>query len=200
MAKLTKFTLSPSGDLVYRKTGRLAPDNYIFRKNTVYRVGEDGVRRRVGTLSRKITKTEAAKISRAEKNREKRKARELTKPSKPSKSKPRRPAQPSQRVQRFGDDWEEVRNTEFPEPDQIIKEEFAQRVRDCALSVAPQWLQRRIQALSTDALWEAYKQDAYVFEMYFRYHDPQSPPTRSDASMWLYQFVTRIEQYMGVSS
>ena len=83
MVKLTKFTLSPSGDLVYRKTGRLAPDNYVFRKNTVYRVGEDGVRRRVGTLSRKITKTEAAKISRAEKNREKRRARELTKPSKP---------------------------------------------------------------------------------------------------------------------
>ena len=43
----------------------------------------------------------------------------------------------------------------------LCKEEFAQRVRDAAMSVAPPWLQARIQALSTAALWQAYLEDQY---------------------------------------
>ena len=208
MAKLTKFTLSPTGSLVYKSTGRLAPDNYVFRKNTVYKIGEDGVRRRVGSLSRKLTKGEAERIAKAERNRNKRASRAAAKPSqqkpsKPSKGRPRQkrvsqPSQEGQRVAPYGDDLEDLSDTDFPEAEQMVKEEFARRVRDAALSVAPPWLQARIQALSTEALWEAYQQDAYIFEVYFKYHDPLDPPHKSDVSMWVYQFVTRIEQFMGV--
>lgn len=52
--KLTHFTISPSGQLVYKSTGRLAPEGYTFRKNTVY--GPNG--RRVGSLARILTKKE----------------------------------------------------------------------------------------------------------------------------------------------
>ena len=80
MASLTKFTIGPSGELVYKSTGKLAPSNYTFRKNTVYKVGADGVKRRVGSLSRKLTKTQAAKIAKAAKSRNAR-SRKAAKPS-----------------------------------------------------------------------------------------------------------------------
>lgn len=199
MAKLTKFTLSPSGDLVYKTTGKLAPSNYIFRKNTVYKVGEDGVRRRVGSLSRKLTKGEAERIAKAEKSRNRRRAAKAKQPSRPSKGKPKAPSQ-TQRAgtMRYGEDWDSFEDSNFPEYTQGVKEEFAQRVRDAALSVAPPWLQARIQALSTDALWQAYLEDQYIFETYFKYHSPMDPPHKSNISLWVYQFVLRIEQYMGV--
>lgn len=199
MAKLTKFTLSPSGDLVYKTTGKLAPSNYIFRKNTVYKVGEDGVRRRVGSLSRKLTKGEAERIAKAERSRNQRRAAKAKQPSRPSKGKPKAPSQ-TQRAgtMRYGEDWDSFEDSDFPEYTQGVKEEFAQRVRDAALSVAPPWLQARIQALSTDALWQAYLEDQYIFETYFKYHSPMDPPHKSNISLWVYQFVLRIEQYMGV--
>ena len=71
MAKLTKFTISPSGDLVYKSSGKLAPEGYTFRKNTVY--GKNG--RRVGSLSRNLTRTQAEKITKAERNRSARRAK-----------------------------------------------------------------------------------------------------------------------------
>ena len=202
MAKLTKFTISPSGDLVYKSTGKLAPSNYIFRKNTVYKVGEDGVRRRVGSLSRKLTKGEAERIAKAEKSRNRRKARSASQPkqpSRPSKGKPKAPSK-SQRAgtMAYGEDWDAFEDSDFPEYSEAVKEEFAQRVRDAANSVAPPWLQARIQALSTAALWQAYLEDQYIFETYFKYHNPMSPPQKSNISLWVYQFVLRIEQYMGV--
>ena len=202
MAKLTKFTISPSGDLVYKTTGKLAPSNYIFRKNTVYKVGEDGVRRRVGSLSRKLTKTEAERIAKAEKNRNRRKAakaKQPKQPSKPSKGKPKAPSK-TQRAgtMAYGEDWDAFEDSDFPDYGVDVKEEFAQRVRDAAMSVAPPWLQARIQALSTAALWQAYLEDQYIFETYFKYHSPMDPPHKSNISLWVYQFVLRIEQYMGV--
>ena len=197
MATLTKFTLGPSGELVYKKTGKLAPSNYTFRKNTVYKIGEDGVKRRVGSLSRKLTKTQAKKIAKAAKSRSKR-----TKAAKPKKQQPRKPSQkkaaePSQ-IARYGEEWEAIDETEFPEAADAIKEDFANRVRMAAQSVAPPSLQAKIKALSTAALWQAYQEDAYIFELYFRYHSEYDAPHRSDVSVWLYQFVNRIEQYMGV--
>ena len=202
MAKLTKFTISPSGDLVYKTTGKLAPSNYIFRKNTVYKVGEDGVRRRVGSLSRKLTKTEAERIAKAEKSRNRRKARSASQPkqpSRPSKGKPKAPSK-SQRAgtMAYGEDMDSFEDSDFPDYGMDVKEEFAQRVRDAAMSVAPPWLQARIQALSTAALWQAYLEDQYIFETYFKYHRPMDPPHKSNISLWVYQFVLRIEQYMGV--
>ena len=190
--KLTKFTISPSGQLVYKKTGRAAPQGYTFRKNTVY--GPDG--RRIGSLSRKLTKAEATKIARAETNRKKRAAAAARGPSQRKPAKPKRPSKKA--TQQYGEDWEDFDSTEFPEVNEAIKEEFAQRVRDAAASVAPPWLQSRIRAFTTNALWEAYNQDAYIFELYFKYHQPVDAPHKSDVSMWLYQFVTRVEQYMGV--
>ena len=81
-----------------------------------------------------------------------------------------------------------------------MKNEFAARVRAAAASVAPPALQSKIMALSTEALWRGYEEDAYIFELFFEYHSPVDAPHTSDVSVWLYQFVKRIETYMGVSS
>lgn len=201
MASLTKFTIGPSGELVYKSTGKLAPSNYTFRKNTVYKVGADGVKRRVGSLSRKLTKTQAAKIAKAAKSRNAR----SRKAAKPSQGKPRAPSvsKPSATAaaesMAYGEDWDEITDTEFPEESQATKEEFATRVRLAASSVAPPSLQAKIQALSTKAIYQAYTEDAFIFELYFRYHHAGEAPHTSDVSVWLYQFVNRVEQYMGVT-
>ena len=194
MAKLTKFTISPSGDLVYKSTGKLAPEGYTFRKNTVY--GKNG--RRVGTLSRNLTKTQAERIARAEQSRQRRTGRAA--PKQASQGRPRKPSQKAKAgSQKYGENWDEFEDTEFPQPEEAVIEEFAQRVRDCALSVAPAALQKKIQALTSAAIWKAYQQDEYVFEVFFQYHQPEDQPHKSDVSVWLYQMVKRIEQYMDVS-
>ena len=191
MAKLTKFTIGPSGELVYKSTGKLAPEGYTFRKNTVY--GKNG--RRVGTLSRNLTKTQAERIARAEQSRQRRTGRAA--PKLPSPNKPRKPSQKAKAAsQKYGENWDEFEDTEFPQPEEAVIEEFAQRVRDCALSVAPPALQKKIQALTSAAIWKAYQEDQYIFEIYFQYHQPEDQPHKSDVSVWLYQMVKRIEQYM----
>ena len=200
MAKLTKFTISPSGDLVYKSSGKLAPEGYTFRKNTVY--GKNG--RRVGTLSRNLTKTEAAKIAKAEANRNKRKAAAKRKAAGMTKPSQKRPRSPSGTNPRQGakvasiDEAEEFEGTEFPGAEKLVIAEFARRVKAAALSVAPEALKQKILALSDEAIYEGYKQDAYIFEVFFFYHGESDEPHRSDVSVWLYQFVKRIETYMGV--
>jgi len=202
MAALTKFTISPSGSLVYKSSGRLAPSDYTFKKNTVY--GPNG--RRIGTLSRNLTKKEATKIAQAERNRARKgqkSQRKVTtppkegKPAKPRDGKPWRTAKPS--GFEYGEDME-FEGTEFPEDSPAVIHEFAERVKDAALSVAPASLRDKIRALSDQALYQGYQEDAYIFELFFRYHSPGDSPHTSDASVWLYQFVKRIETYMGVSS
>lgn len=200
MAKPTKFTISPSGDLVYKSSGKLAPEGYTFRKNTVY--GKNG--RRVGSLSRNLTKTQAEKIAKAEANRNKRKAaakRKAAGMAKPSQKRPRSPsgAKPREAAKAAGiDEAEEFDGTEFPGADKLVIAEFARRVKAAALSVAPEALKQKILALSDEAIYEGYKQDAYIFEVFFFYHSESEEPHRSDVSVWLYQFVKRIETYMGV--
>lgn len=200
MAKLTKFTLSPSGDLVYKSTGKLTPEGYTFRKNTVY--GKNG--RRVGSLSRNLTKTEAAKIAKTEANRNKKKAAAKRKAAgmmKPSQKRPRSPSgtKPREGAKAAGiDEAEEFDGTEFPGAEKLVIAEFARRVKAAALSVAPEALKQKILALSDEAIYEGYKQDAYIFEVFFFYHGESDEPHRSDVSVWLYQFVKRIETYMGV--
>lgn len=194
MARLTKFTIGPSGELVYKSTGKLAPEGYTFRKNTVY--GKNG--RRVGTLSRNLTKTQAERIARAEQSRQRRTGRAA--PKQASQGRPRKPSQKAKAAsQTYGENWDEFEDTEFPQPEEAVIEEFAQRVRDCALSVAPAALQKKIQALTSAAIWKAYQQDEYIFEVFFQYHQPEDQPHKSDVSVWLYQMVKRIEQYMDVS-
>ena len=199
MAKLTKFTLSPSGDLVYKSTGKLAPEGYTFRKNTVY--GKNG--RRVGSLSRNLTRTQAEKIARAERNRNARKAarKKAGEMAKPSQKRPRSPsgAKPREGAKAAGvAEAEEFDSTEFPDAEQVVIAEFARRVKAAALSVAPEALKQKILALSDEAIYEGYKQDAYIFEGFFFYHGESEEPHRSDVSVWLYQFVKRIETYMGL--
>lgn len=202
MAALTKFTISPSGQLVYKSSGRLAPSDYTFKKNTVY--GPNG--RRIGSLSRNLTKTEAAKIAKAERNRAKkgqksqRKVSTPPKQGKPSKPKDGRPWRKARPVGfEYGDDME-FEGTEFPADSPAVIHEFAQRVKDAALSVAPPALRDKIRALSEQALYQGYQEDAYIFELFFQYHSPVDSPHTSDVSVWLYQFVKRIETYMGVKS
>ena len=199
MAKLTKFTLSPSGDLVYKSTGKLAPEGYTFRKNTVY--GKNG--RRVGSLSRNLTRTQAEKIAKAERNRNARRSKAAKKAgemAKPSQKRPRSPSGPnrgSTKAAGIGE-AEEFDSTEFPDAEKLVIAEFARRVKAAALSVAPEALKQKILALSDEAIYEGYKQDAYIFEVFFFYHGESEEPHRSDVSVWLYQFVKRIETYMGV--
>lgn len=203
MAALTKFTISPSGQLVYKSNGRLAPSSYTFKKNTVY--GPDG--RRIGSLSRNLTKTQASKIAKAERNRAKKGQKAQKKVSTPPKQgKPRQPSKgnkfagPAAFAEYGEGDWDEFEGTDFPEESFAVKNEFAARVRAAAASVAPPALQSKIMALSTEALWRGYEEDAYIFELFFKYHSPVDAPHTSDVSVWLYQFVKRIETYMGVSS
>ena len=198
MAKLTKFTLSPSGDLVYKSNGKLAPEGYTFRKNTVY--GKNG--RRVGSLSRNLTRTQAEKIAKAERSRNVRKAarKKAGEMAKPSQKRPRSPsgAKPREGAKGAGiGEAEEFEGTEFPDAEKLVIEEFARRVKAAALSVAPEALKQKILALSDEAIYEGYKQDAYIFEVFFFYHSESDEPHRSDVSVWLYQFVKRIETYMG---
>ena len=202
MAALTKFTISPSGQLVYKSNGRLAPSSYTFKKNTVY--GADG--RRIGSLSRNLTKTQASKIAKAERNRAKKGQKAQKKVSTPPKQgKPRQPSKGKKfagpaAFSEYGEgDWDEFEGTDFPEESFAVKNEFAARVRAAAASVAPPALQSKIMALSTEALWRGYEEDAYIFELFFKYHSPVDAPHTSDVSVWLYQFVKRIETYMGVS-
>ena len=202
MASLTKFTISPSGSLVYKSSGKLAPEGYTFKKNTVY--GKNG--RRVGTLSRNLTKTQAEKIAKAEWNRVRRGQKSQRKvsttpkegkPAKPKDGKPWRTARPA--GFEYGEDME-FEGTEFPADSPAVIHEFAERVKDAALSVAPAALRDKIRALSEQALYQGYQEDAYIFELFFQYHSPVDSPHTSDVSVWLYQFVKRIETYMGVSS
>ena len=201
MVKLTKFTISPSGDLVYKSTGKLAPEGYTFRKNTVY--GKNG--RRVGSLSRNLTRTQAEKIAKAERSRSTRRAKKAArKAGEMSKPSQKRPRSPSGAKSREGaktasiDEAEEFDGTEFPGADKLVIAEFARRVKAAALSVAPEALKQKILALSDEAIYEGYKQDAYIFEVFFFYHGESDEPHRSDVSVWLYQFVKRIETYMGL--
>ena len=199
MAKLTKFTLSPSGDLVYKSTGKLAPEGYTFRKNTVY--GKNG--RRVGSLSRNLTRTQAEKIAKAERNRNARKAKAAKKAgemAKPSQKRPRSPSGPNRGSTKAAGvaEAEECDGTEFPDAEQLVIEEFARRVKAAALSVAPEALKQKILALSDEAIYEGYKRGGYIVEVFFFYHGESEEPHRSDVSVWLYQFVKRIETYMGV--
>ena len=199
MASLTKFTLSPSNELVYKSTGKLAPAGYTFRKNTVY--GPNG--RRIGTLSRNLTKTQAKKIANAERSRKRRKAKAQAqgKPQKPTQGKPRKPSVTSGA---YGENWDEAQTTQFPEREETIISELAQRVKAAALSVAPPSLQQKIRNLSDRAIYKAYEEDQYIFELYFRYHSAYDhhsaydPPHKSDVSVWIYQFIKRVEQYMDV--
>ena len=199
MAKLTKFTISPSGDLVYKSNGKLAPEGYTFRKNTVY--GKNG--RRVGSLSRNLTRAQAEKIAKAERNRNARRSKAAKKAgemAKPSQKRPRPPSGPnrgSTKAAGIGK-AEEFDGTEFPDAEKLVIEEFARRVKAAALSVAPEALKQKILALSDEAIYEGYKQDAYIFEVFFFYHGESDEPHRSDVSVWLYQFVKRIETYMGL--
>lgn len=202
MAALTKFTISPSGQLVYKSNGRLAPSSYTFKKNTVY--GPNG--RRVGSLSRNLTKTQASKIAKAEQNRIKRGKKAQRKVSTPPKQgKPAKPkdGKPWRKAGPVGYEYEddmEFEGTEFPEDSPAVIHEFAQRVKDAALSVAPPSLRDKIRALSEKAIYQGYQEDAYIFELFFQYHSPVDSPHKSDVSVWLYQFVKRIETYMGVSA
>ena len=197
MAKLTKFTLSPSGDLVYKSNGKLAPEGYTFRKNTVY--GKNG--RRVGSLSRNLTRTQAEKIAKAERNRNARRSKAAKKAgemAKPSQKRPRSPSGPNRGSTKAAGvaEAEEFDGTEFPDAEKLVIAEFARRVKAAALSVAPESLKQKILALSDEAIYEGYKQDAYIFEVFFFYHGESEEPHRSDVSVWLYQFVKRIETYM----
>ena len=93
--------------------------------------------------------------------------------AKPSQKRPRSPsgAKPREGAKAAGiGEAEEFEGTEFPDAEKLVIEEFARRGKGAALSVAPESLKQKILALSDEAIYEGYKQDAYIFEVFLFYH------------------------------
>jgi len=74
---MTKYLLFAKIDetLVYRKTGKAYEKGYTIKGNTVY--GENG--RKIGNISKNLTKKEKARIEKAELNRQKKAERSFKK-------------------------------------------------------------------------------------------------------------------------
>lgn len=93
MAKLTSFTFTPGGTLVYRKSGQIAPEKYYTKGNSVYN-SETG--RRVGYAKqwKNLTPSERLKVESAEKSRtaQYRRRYQPWDKGKPKKSQPRKPS------------------------------------------------------------------------------------------------------------
>ena len=185
MAKFTKFTLDPGGHLVYKSTGRKAPSQYSVKGSTVY--GTNG--RKIGTVSRKLTKTEKARIDKAYANRLKR-SRAMKGPA-PSQRKPRQPPKKTQ-TRLPGD----VRSTDFPEPDFEDIVSFTARVKDAAEAIAnAEWMITEIKGMDPGILWDMYKNGEYVLELYFMYYENEPP--RSKKAEYARWFINVYRAYRG---
>ena len=125
MAKLTSFTTTPNGTLVYRNSGAIAPEKYYTKGTSVYN-SETG--RRVGYVkqNKNLTKTEQAKVAKAEKSRTA-KYRRRYKPWQKETQRPRKPSQkkPQQKAER---------ESEVP-PSQEYIHEYANLLRDYAMQL-----------------------------------------------------------------
>lgn len=204
MAKLTKFSINPSGELVYSKTGAKARGNFEIKGSNVYKNG-----RRYGTISKsridRKTKTALKKAKEKEK-RSRQKARSKAKKKvskKPTKKRIAEKKQPEKAVVVLeGESFEEtLGNTEFSdeerEYDQAFADSFGEMVKGAMHKDLPQWLKSRIQALDNNAILEAYKKNQYVFEVYFQYNPDGSLKSADNSARWVLSWVEQIEK-MGV--
>lgn len=122
MAKLTSFTFTPGGTLVYRKSGQIAPEKYYTKGSSVYS-SETG--RRVGYAKqfKNLTPSERMKVESAERSRT-RQYRRRYQPwdkGKPRQQKPRTPPK-------------KAREPKVP-PSEEYLEEYANLIRDYAMQL-----------------------------------------------------------------
>ncbi len=122
MAKLTSFTFTPGGTLVYRSSGQIAPEKYYVKGNSVYN-SETG--RRVGYARSfdRLTQAEKLKVQSAEKSRTA-KYRRRYQPwdkGKPRKTQPKKPSQ-------------KTREPKVPPTEEYLQE-YANLIRDYAMQL-----------------------------------------------------------------
>ena len=122
MAKLTSFTFTPGGTLVYRSTGAIAPEKYYTKGSSVYN-SETG--RRVGYARGydKLTAAERAKIGSAERSRtrEYRRRYQPWDKGRPRKSQPKKPPQ-------------KAREPKVPTTQEYLQE-YSNLIRDYAMQL-----------------------------------------------------------------
>jgi len=185
----TKFTLDPGGNLVYKSTGAKAPKAYTVRGTTVY--GKNG--RKIGTVSKKLTKAESQKVSRAYANRLKR-SKALKGPA-PSQRKPRAPGKKARQQPRIPDE-PDVRSTDFPEPEFEDIVAFTARVKEAAEAIADaEWMIDEIRGMDPNILWDMFENGEYVLELYFMYYENEPP--RSKKAEYARWFINVYRAYRG---
>lgn len=157
MAKFTKFGWNQYGELVYRNTGRAAPETYKVRGNTVY--GNDG--RKIGQIGKGTVRQQQiirkaataggrSKISIPGKTRFKfdhiRAARERAKKAGGLKL-----------------------TTPKPSADQIDKfGKAVKRMANYSIITDPA-IERKIQAMDNKKIMELYNDNEMIFDVYFDY-------------------------------
>lgn len=204
MAKLTKFSINPAGELVYSKTGAKAKGALEIRGSRVYKNG-----RLYGSISKsrvdRKTKN-AAKKAKEKERQAKQKAKQKAKKKvskKPTKKKIAEKKQAEKAIAVVGGESleETLENEKFTdemyEQDQNFVDAFGEMVKSAMHKDLPQWLKTRINALDNTAILQAYQKNQYVFEVYFQYNPDGSLKSADNSARWVLSWVEQIEK-MGV--
>jgi len=161
MAKLTSFTFTPGGTLVYRKSGQIAPEKYYVKGSSVYN-SETG--RRVGYARqwKNLTPSEQRKVESAEKSRTRQYRRRYQpwdkgKPRKPSGAKPRAPSK-------------KAREPKVP-PSEEYLEEYANLIRDYAMQLRDGPTKETLMSITLDECETLHALAYDVYEAFVQYGD-----------------------------
>ena len=157
MAKFTKFGWNQYGELVYRNTGRVAPETYKVKGNTVY--GNDG--RKIGQIGKGTAKQQAI-IRKAATAGGRRSA--ASKAGRFSFNNIRKAREKAVKLQGR---LELV----TPPPTPQMKKNFGKSVRNMALlSVEKDPVAyQKIQQMTDERLMELYRNNELLFDVYFDY-------------------------------
>ena len=157
MAKFTKFGWNQYGELVYRNTGRVAPETYTVRGSTVY--GNNG--RKIGQIGKGTAKQQAT-IRKAATAGGRTAAR--SKAGRFSFNNIRKAREKALRTQgRL--------QLVTPKPTKQMKKNFGKSVRNMALlSVKDDPIAyQKIQQMTDDQLFQLYTENELIFDVYFDY-------------------------------
>lgn len=145
--------------MVYRNTGKVAPETYTVRGQTVY--GADG--RRVGTLGKGTSKQQQTMTSAAE-SRIRKAVKGYTAPNAIT------PMQQLKRIRRLGLGRRRA-DAEARSPSQVRT--FGKGVRSMALLSAKDdpRVYEKIRRMEDSKLQQLYDENKIVFETYFKYSD-----------------------------
>lgn len=201
MAKNTLFSFNPQGQIVYRKTGRVAPASYYVgtgtKSNTVYRA--DG--RKAGTISRTIpdAKTKRQRQKAAAKAKAKR-SKPKTTPKAPKTPRAKEEAKEEAKITAASAEDDLVRrlekaefaSTEDPEKSDAVIEEFARKVRQVLTSNLPDSLASLVGGLRDAQIWTAYLAHEFEFEVFFIYGGGKDEEGGERTARWILGLIQRI--------